>query len=201
VDELREAIIDGRLPAGAPIRQNQVIDDFGASAAPVREALQQLTAEGLLVQYTNRGTFVADFDLDELVHVLLPIRLRLEQYAAHTARETAPESLWADLQTEVDRLYAAADDNDVRGVTAADVAFHRTIVTASHSAYAEQVWKGAESRVRMQFQRLGRPEQRLHAIADEHRELLETLHHGSRSQIDAALKDHIVTAAEQLIKG
>lgn len=199
VNQLREAIVEGRLAPGAALPQNHIKEQFGTSAAPVREALQQLTAEGLVVHYTNRGAFVADFDLDELRHVLLPVRLRVEQYAARMARATGSASLWDALDAEVAALHAAADRSDLRASTAADVTFHRLLIGAAHSAFAEQVWRGAESRVRMQFARLGDPGQRLHSIAEEHRVLLDVLRSGEGAAVDIALHEHIITAAELLL--
>lgn len=86
-------------------------------------------------------------------------------------------------------------------MTAHDVAFHRRLIGAGRSAYAQQVWTGAESRIRMQFARVGQPERRLLAIADEHRVLLDVLRGGDDAAVDDALEQHIVAAAEMLLVG
>ncbi|GAA2797883.1 GntR family transcriptional regulator [Saccharopolyspora taberi] len=199
VELLRDAIIEGRLAPGSRLGQDQLRAEFSASAAPVREALRELESEGLVTHYPNRGSFVAEIDPDEFREVLLPIRLHLERHAAHKVLADPPAGLWDDLDEIVTGMRGAADRGDLRAITEADVRFHRTLVEAAHSAHTARIWAGIESRVRMQFNRLGRPERRLSAIADEHRSLLDQLRGGDRESIDAELEAHIVTAAERLL--
>ncbi|GAB3291012.1 GntR family transcriptional regulator [Parasphingorhabdus pacifica] len=164
-------------------------------------ALRQLESEGLVVHYPNRGSFVTEIDSRELRGVLLPIRLQLEQHAAHHAIAQATATFWKELIEIVDGMYAAADRADVRALTEADVQFHRTLINEAHSVHAAHIWSGIESRVRMQFHSLGQPQRRLHSIADEHRQLLHELRSGDHARADEALREHIVDAAEQLLDG
>ncbi len=59
---LRNAIIDGRLPAGARLDQNELASRLGVSRMPVREALKQLETEKLVVVFPYRGVEVARLD-------------------------------------------------------------------------------------------------------------------------------------------
>jgi len=56
---LREAILDGRLPSGTAVRQQELADLFGVSRMPVREALRQLEAQSLLTVVQHKGAVVA----------------------------------------------------------------------------------------------------------------------------------------------
>lgn len=56
---LREAILDGRLPSGTALRQQELADLFGVSRMPVREALRQLEAQSLLDVVQHKGAVVA----------------------------------------------------------------------------------------------------------------------------------------------
>ncbi|GAB2737899.1 GntR family transcriptional regulator [Salinifilum aidingensis] len=199
VDSLREAIVEGRLPAGSRLGQDQLRAEFATSAAPVREALRQLESEGLVVHYPNRGSFVTEVDAHELRGVLLPVRLQLEQHAARHAIAHAATAFWDGLAEIVHAMRSAADHGDLRAVTETDVRFHRTLISEAHSVHATHIWSGIESRIRMQFHILGRPQHRLHSIAEEHEQLLDELRSGDRSRADDALREHIVDAAEQLL--
>lgn len=77
---LREAIYDGELPAGQPIRQEAVAQDLGVSRIPVREALRQLEAEGLVVIRPHSGARVARLDYVECEEIY-KMRERLEPLA------------------------------------------------------------------------------------------------------------------------
>lgn len=77
---LREAIFDGDLEPGAPLRQEAVAQDFGISRIPVREALRHLESEGLVVIRPHSGAKVAVLDFEEYTEIY-KIRERLEPLA------------------------------------------------------------------------------------------------------------------------
>jgi DNA-binding GntR family transcriptional regulator len=198
-ETVREAIITGELQPGQPLRQDQLSADFGASAAPVREALQQLESEGLVVRVANRGSFVAEITERELREVLLPLRLHLERYALDRAIESDRDRLCERLADVVSQMDTAARRGDLRAVTEADVQFHRTLVDAADSPQTSQIWRSIQWRLRVQFHRLGNPARRLNLITEEHATLLETIRGGDTGTIHAALEEHIVLAAHKLL--
>jgi len=83
---LRNAIIDGRLPAGARLDQNELAARLGVSRMPVREALKQLETEKLVVVFPYRGVEVARLDPATIVE-MFEIRVALERLAAGRAVE------------------------------------------------------------------------------------------------------------------
>lgn len=76
-DRLREQIIRGEIPEGAQIRQDAIATQFHVSRIPVREALRQLEAEGLIAIFPNRGAIVPALSPDD-VEELFSIRALLE---------------------------------------------------------------------------------------------------------------------------
>lgn len=54
VEKLRTEVLSGRLPEGSPLRETELSQRYGVSRGPVREALQQLTCEGILLGQPNR---------------------------------------------------------------------------------------------------------------------------------------------------
>nr|WP_222933512.1 GntR family transcriptional regulator [Pseudomonas fragi] len=64
-ETLRNAILDGRLPCGTAIRQEALAQLFGVSRMPVREALRQLEAQGLLQVVQYKGAVVAPLIEDD----------------------------------------------------------------------------------------------------------------------------------------
>jgi len=84
VDALRESILDGVLPPGLQIRQEALAEKFGVSRVPVREALRQLEAEGLIQSELHKGAFVSSLNLHEVIE-MLDIRIGLELRALKLA--------------------------------------------------------------------------------------------------------------------
>jgi DNA-binding GntR family transcriptional regulator len=66
VEALRERILRGDFPDGEPLRQDALADELGVSRIPVREALRQLEAEGLVSFSPHRGAVVSTLSLDEI---------------------------------------------------------------------------------------------------------------------------------------
>lgn len=76
-DQLRQAILDGTYPAGAQLRQDALGETYGVSRIPVREALFQLEAEGLVRIVPQKGAVVSELSLDEINDVF-DLRVILE---------------------------------------------------------------------------------------------------------------------------
>ena len=66
VAALRERILRGDYPEGEPLRQDALAEELGVSRIPVREALRQLEAEGLVTFSPHRGAVVSSLSLDEI---------------------------------------------------------------------------------------------------------------------------------------
>ena len=77
VQALRERILRGDYPEGEPLRQDALADDLGVSRIPVREALRQLEAEGLVTFSPHRGAVVSTLSLDE-IDELFELRAEIE---------------------------------------------------------------------------------------------------------------------------
>lgn len=79
VHEVRQRIISGQLPEGTPLRQERLAAELGVSRVPLREAIRQLEAEGLVVSEVHKGTVVSSLSLAE-VEELFEIRIQLETW-------------------------------------------------------------------------------------------------------------------------
>ena len=86
LEQLREAIIMGELPAGTPLRLDELARSLGMWISPIREAVRQLEALGLAKHVPHQGARVLDFDVEEL-RDLFQIRLALESLAVRRAAE------------------------------------------------------------------------------------------------------------------
>jgi DNA-binding GntR family transcriptional regulator len=76
-DTLRDEILRGTIPAGQPLRQEDLASRFGVSRLPVRDALVRLEAQGLVEVFPNRGAFVIALSADE-VREVFEMRILLE---------------------------------------------------------------------------------------------------------------------------
>lgn len=95
--QLRLAILRGELKSNQPLRQDKLAEELGVSKIPVREALAQLKAEGLVTYKSNRGAFVTALSAAEAREIYL-MRIALEAIALEQAfpRFTAKDLARAD---------------------------------------------------------------------------------------------------------
>src|SRR3954454_3159914 len=131
--ELREAIIEGRIPQGEPLREVSLAGTLGTGRSAVREAIRQLVQEGLVDSEPHRGAFVR----------VMSVADRLDVYVAREAIETgaarrildAPAKDLTDLRAALDNLAQAARDNDrvTQPVIDTDIRFHQELVRLAGS--------------------------------------------------------------------
>jgi DNA-binding GntR family transcriptional regulator len=86
VDRIRDLIVSGQLQPGARLRQDELAETFGVSTMPIREALRQLQAEGLVTFQPRRGAAVASLSVTEYEEIYR-IREELEILACGWAAE------------------------------------------------------------------------------------------------------------------
>ena len=134
LEQLREAIIMGELPAGTPLRLDELARSLGMSISPIREAVRQLEALGLAKHVPHQGARVLDFDVEEL-RDLFQIRLALESLAVRRSAERFTDATRDAARAQLDRFDAASALDDVRESMRAHTDFHFTLYEASQSQW------------------------------------------------------------------
>jgi DNA-binding GntR family transcriptional regulator len=122
--ELRVGIMEGRYRPGDRVKEEQLVRELRVSRSVVRQALVQLTAEGLLVDEPKRGKSVAHFTEEKLAK-LLPIRIALEQLAVRGAIAHMTGADATELRSMATRL--REEMPDLEQLAAMDIALHRKI--------------------------------------------------------------------------
>ncbi len=105
---LKKAIVDGLLPAGEVLRQDEIAGHFHVSKIPVREALKHLEAKGLVTFLRNRGAVVASLSADE-IDEYMEIRAMLEARAARLSVPLISDQTIELARQHLDAFGQAAD--------------------------------------------------------------------------------------------
>ncbi len=142
-DQLRSAISEGRLQPGEWLRQERLSRELGVSHMPVREALKQLAAEGLIEYLPYRGMRVVEFSLEDIEDVYA-IRASFEgRAAAAAACCMRPEQL-RELSRLVEQLAATQAPELLAENRSVNRLFHQLVYRASGRAYLvrtlDQMW-------------------------------------------------------------
>lgn len=130
LQSIREAIMEGKYASGDKLDQRTLADEFGVSLIPVREALRQLEAEGLVKSYPHRGAFVAELSIDELKEIYL-IRASLEGLATQLAVLNLSSRGLDRLGELIDEMEQATIDEDFDRLLDLNREFHFSIYEAA----------------------------------------------------------------------
>jgi len=168
---LREKIITLELPPASPVDEAALMDELGFGRTPLREALQRLALDNLVVIYPRRGTFIADLNPDDLQKIF-ELRLELEPFAARLAAERASAEEIAALAA----LFADADAflhaGDPDRLIKLDHQAHRLLAQAAHNEFLEETLERLYGHVlRLWYVSLHKVS-RLREAIDEHRDIL-----------------------------
>jgi DNA-binding GntR family transcriptional regulator len=186
-DVLREAIADGSLAAGTALRQDDLAARFGFSRMPIRDALRQLEAEGIVAIHPTKGAHVAGMDVTE-IREIFALRELLE---AEALRLSLPD-LGNDKLDEAAGVLARIDaELDVGRWGALNRTFHLALYSACGNArllsLIEAQHNAADRYVRIllsNFNYRGRSQA-------EHRELIAACRKRDVAEAVAILKKHL----------
>lgn len=134
-----QRILSGEYVAGERLVETRIARELEVSQGPVREALRQLEAGGLVKYVPNRGAMVHKATAAEYAEVAL-VRAVLEAAAAELAAVRGMPT--APLKEQLRRMSAASQRGDLRSWVTAAVRFHRLIVQGSGNAVLLSTWDG-----------------------------------------------------------
>ena len=153
----------------------RIAAEFATSQGPVREALRELEATGLVTNIPRRGTYVCEVMADGLREIYA-VRGALEEQATRQATARGSCDL-AALQASVDAMRAAALAGDVPGVIEHSVAFHRAIMEAAGNRLLLNIWLSLQIETRTTITMLVDGLD-LVEIADSHQPIVDAIRSG-----------------------
>jgi DNA-binding GntR family transcriptional regulator len=195
VDRLRAEVLAGRLAEGTPLREIELSSRFGVSRGPIREALQQLTYEGILVGLPNRGVRVAPAAPDVVREIVIPIRRTIETFALRQFIEEAGKEDFDHWESILKRLRTACERANFAEIAEQDIAFHRSILSRAGFEDLLAIWSALVSRIWTHFRENNPRYADPMEIYQEHRDLLDVFRKGNADKAVAALQSHIESDA------
>ena len=192
-DHLLQAILDGRYPPGSRIVETRVARELGVSQTPVREALRDLEALGVVEITSFRGASVRRPSKSELVEAY-GVRAELEALAARLALSSISDAVLDELQVLIDEMLGAAAAGDRHTEALVDGRFHARLVTATGNHTLERVWRYLLPVART-YITLAAPGVDAVAAADLHRPILDALRLRDPDLAVAAIRRHFEVAS------
>lgn len=197
-DSVRGAIERGDLAPGAQLGEAELARQLGVSRGPLREGLQRLTQEGLLLSIRNRGLFVIEMT-PERVRDMYVARQAVERAAAEQIHLGTPEEAGAELLEITHAMTATAEADDPSGVGEADIAFHDVLVRLAGSPRLSRMHRTLLTETRMGIHALDPTYDGDDTRAAEHRAIAQSFVDRKPAETDRLLRLHMADAVQRLI--
>lgn len=193
--QLADEIVRGTLAPGAALDETEIARRFNVSRTPVREALRQLAASGLVDARAHRGAVVAQPSLDRLAG-MFEAMAELEAMCAGLAAERMTPAERNALEAVHEELRVLSYTGNPERFHEVNERFHNAIYAGSQNAYIAEITLATRVRVqpfrRAQFRNLGR----LAKSHAEHDRVVIAIMRGDKTGAAAAMRAHI-----ELVRG
>ena len=185
-NEIRSDVLSGRLPAGTDLREQSLAKRYGVSRGPIRDALLQLTQEGLLEAKPNCGVKVGSATSEHNQPLVVKLRRNIEVFALNKVFNDFSKEDLEQLDEFTTDLRKACEKGDFGEIVHNDMGLHRTIIEATGDADLLAMWLPIVSRMMLHYSR----HSDMIESVEEHEAIVDAIRNKDRqAAIDALTKN------------
>ena len=189
-DRIKGLLVSGQLNFDQIYSANQFAEMLGVSRTPVREALLQLSAEGLLIPVQGRGFKMKGFSEKEIKD-FFEARLMIETYViSRLVKGIRGEDVKA-LQTSLKQMVRSADKGDIYGFLEADKAFHMNLIHRYTNRLLESIMENIRNLISILGQKALSSSGRIEEVLQEHRAIVEAVKEKDANKAAKAMSHHL----------
>ncbi|MDH2392806.1 MULTISPECIES: GntR family transcriptional regulator [Streptomyces] len=196
-DILRTRIAEGYFPPGERLSEDAIGKALGVSRNTLREAFRLLTHERLLVHELNRGVFVRMLAVQDVEDIYRTRRL-VECAVVQGLGE--PPYVLDELDAAVADGERSARERDWKGVSTANIHFHRELVALAGSARTDELMRGVLAELRLAFHVVDDPRRLHQPFLVRNRAILEALRAGEPTAAERLLIEYLDDSRERLVE-
>lgn len=190
-DQIRSAIISGRLKLGERLSEATVSEELGVSRTPVREAFLMLKSEGLVDIRPQRGSFVFELNRAEYLE-MAEYRNLLEMGSLQLAMRRSPDRLTEGF-AEIERAnLEALAEGDISSCLALDAQFHWHLIECNSNALLAESYFRVEGRINVMRQRWNNTIEQVTRILRDHQEVIRAAEKRDLTAATRNLSRHIL---------
>ncbi|MEP7285646.1 MAG: GntR family transcriptional regulator [Chloroflexota bacterium] len=197
IEVLRSAILSGELEPGERLTQEDLAERFNVSMTPVREAIQQLVAEGVLSHSPYKGVQVAEVSLEDISEIYL-IRSVVENLATCKAVPNLKISDVQKLHTLHEQIIQQVEKGDLTPLRKLNYEFHMLIYKAADMPHLYKIIKTLWSK--SPWDTLYVVPHRPERIVEEHKRVMEAIDRGDATLAGQHMQTHLEEGMKMLIE-
>jgi DNA-binding GntR family transcriptional regulator len=195
-DAIEDDVVTGKLPPGTKLDEASLCRRFEVSRTPIREALRFLSERGMVELIRNRGAFVVEMTISQLIE-MFEVMAELEGMCGRLCARRITTELSEELRSAHEACCAAKQDDDADRYYYRNEAFHDVIYRSCRNAFlAEQA--GALRRRLQAYRRMQlRFPKRIRDSFDEHQAIVDAIISGDESMAEERLRNHVLIQGER----
>lgn len=194
LEQLRDRILSGAVGGGDRLVEGRLSEELGVSRMPVREALRQLAAEGLVTIEPRRGASVTQYS-DDQVRELVEVRATLEGLNAKLAAKRHDPAQIAELQTILSEgVRLAAESGDALTLVRLNQRFHDALANVASNSVLRDMMRSLRARTALLFAPVNRTRGKQNW--DEHAAILRAVIDGDAELASLLAARHVYSAAQ-----
>lgn len=195
---IKEDICNGVYPPGYWLQETDLSAALSVSRSPIREALRQLVADGLVVEYPNRGVFVKEY-MQKDIEDIFDLRIILESYAIRRSGQNLTSAYAEKLNAFMDTLIYYHKAADLQNYINADTGLHQLIIELSGNNLVISTYERVYSMVQ-QFRIYSlTSKERFDESVTEHTKIIQNILSGNAREADRINRTHLELAREKII--
>ncbi|MHA6326442.1 GntR family transcriptional regulator [Roseivivax sp. CAU 1753] len=195
-EQLEELILVGRYADGDRLDEVRLAETFGVSRTPMREAFQRLAQSGLVEHVPNRGVFVRQPGLVELLE-MFEVMAEMEAICGRLAARRISDAALSELDAANAKCRQAVQEGDPDAYYDENQRFHRLIYAQSGNAFLQQETMRLSRRLRPFRRQQLRLRGRLAQSMGEHEDIVAALRDGDAARAGELLREHVAVQGEK----
>ncbi len=189
LEMLTGAILSGKIRPGERLNESELARQLQVSRAPIREALQQLSEQGLVMNHPRRGMFVVSLEKEDLQKIN-SLRIVLEAEALRLTRSRLTPQIEKKLTQIVERM-EGLNGAPALQLTRLDLEFHRTIWSQTGNEYLEKSLTSVTAPLFAYAVLIKTESEKMRMIQNSHRPLLEFVRGRRKGSAEDVMLDHL----------
>ena len=197
-DELKRLIHAGEIAPGERLNEAALALRIGTSRGPIREAIRILTGLGLVTAVRNRGVFVRQISVREMIEIY-ELRALVFGYAAGLATENIQEPDKQEFERLLTGMDSACDSGDGDLYYALNLQFHLLILQLSNNQRARQTYEDYVKELHLFRRRYFNAPGNMRRSNAEHRQIYEAILKGNAGRAKSLAERHVLSGRQRLL--
>ena len=197
-EQLQQLIYSGEVAPGERLNEAALALRMGTSRGPIREAIRMLTGIGLVVAVPNRGVFVRQISVREMLEIY-ELRALLFGFAAQQAAEHLSDADRLEFEQLLAGMDAACEAGDGQRYYLLNLRFHALLMAQCHNRRAQQAYEDHVKELHLFRRSYFNATLNMRRSNNEHRRIFEAVAQGATERANKLAQAHVLQGRQRLL--